>query len=29
VPGRYTVIMTQQTGPLGGKLEGKLAITIE
>jgi len=29
VPGRYTVIMTQQTGPLGGKLEGKLDLTLE
>ena len=28
-PGNYTVIMTQETGSLAGKLEGKMEITIE
>jgi hypothetical protein len=28
-PGTYTVIMTQDTGPLAGTIEGKLQITIQ
>jgi len=28
-PGKYTVIMTLETGPLAGKLEGKTEITIQ
>jgi hypothetical protein len=28
-PGKYTIIMEQETGPLAGKLEGRLEITIE
>jgi len=28
-PGKYTVLMTVETGPLAGKLEGKTEITIE
>ncbi|HBF33570.1 TPA: hypothetical protein DDW35_03295 [Candidatus Sumerlaeota bacterium] len=28
-PGKYTIIMEQETGPLAGKLEAKLEITIE
>jgi hypothetical protein len=27
-PGKYTVLMTLETGPLAGKLEGKTEITI-
>jgi len=28
-PGKYTVTMTQNTGPLAGVLEGKLEIIVE
>jgi len=27
-PGKYTVVMTLETGPLAGKIEGKTEITI-
>jgi len=27
--GRYTVTMTQETGPLAGRLTGKLELTLE
>jgi hypothetical protein len=28
-PGKYTIVMTVETGPLAGKLEGKTEITIQ